>query len=96
MLRDLLLAFIKRHALSYISGILILLCCVTLAMRIPGILGGITDDLAGGKVPPGEILSRVVFMMTLVLLVFGLKFVWRWFLNGNSRGVEIYLRGNLF
>jgi ATP-binding cassette subfamily B protein len=96
MLRDLLLVFIKRHALSYIAGILMLLCCVTLAMRIPGILGGITDALAEGNLPPGEILFRVFFMMALVFLVFALKFVWRWFLNGNSRGVEIYLRGNLF
>jgi ATP-binding cassette subfamily B protein len=96
MLRNLLLTFIKDHALSYIAGILTLLCCVTLAMRIPGILGGITDALAEGNVPRGEILFRVLFMMILVVLVFALKFVWRWFLNGNSRGVEIYLRGNLF
>jgi ATP-binding cassette subfamily B protein len=96
MLRDLLFVFIKRHALSYIAGILILFFCVTLAMRVPGILGGITDALVSGDPVRGEILSQVLLMMTLVLLVFALKFVWRWFLNGNSRAVEIYLRGNLF
>jgi ATP-binding cassette subfamily B protein len=35
-------------------------------------------------------------MMSMVLIAFGLKFSWRWFLNGNSRGIELCLRGNLF
>ncbi|AEF86885.1 MDR-type ABC transporter [Treponema primitia ZAS-2] len=96
MLKDLLTGFIKRHALSYTAGILILFGCASIAMRIPGMLGGITDALVSQFLSRQEILRRVLLVMSLALIVFSLKFVWRWFLIGNSRAVEVYLRGALF
>jgi ATP-binding cassette subfamily B protein len=96
MLHDLLIRFIKKHIVSYLAGILVLLLCVFTAMRIPNILGGITDALVSQSLLGSEILVRVFLLVSLAAAVFVLKFIWRWFLNGNSRSIEVYLRANLF
>ena len=94
--RKILIDFIKSHAASYATGIIILLGTTFLNTVIPKILGIITDGLAGRNMPEPVIMRHVVTMLVLVIAVFLLKFLWRYFLIGNCRSLECYLRDNLF
>jgi ATP-binding cassette subfamily B protein len=52
--------------------------------------------LNSGKVAERVIFRQVIFMFLLSVIAFLLRFVWRYFLIGNSRHVESYLRRKLF
>ncbi len=94
--KQLLIDFIKEHIKSYILGIVILLACSFSAMTIPKILGIITDGLDRRDMPREQIYKYVLLMLGVIILVFVLKYIWRYLLIGNCRTVECYLRDNLF
>jgi ATP-binding cassette subfamily B multidrug efflux pump len=94
--RQILINFMKSHAISYIAGILILFGTTFLAMLIPKLLGLITDGLNRKDMTQGSIIQNVLLMMAIVVAVFILKFLWRYFLIGNCRSIECYLRDHLF
>jgi ATP-binding cassette, subfamily B, multidrug efflux pump len=94
--RQILIDFMKNHAISYIAGILILFGTTFLAMLIPKLLGIITDDLNNKDSTQSSIVHNVLLMMAIVIAVFILKFLWRYFLIGNCRSIECYLRDHLF
>lgn len=94
--KQLLIRFIKDHIWSYIGGIIILLVSSFTAMTIPKILGRVTDGLNKRDISEKVILLYVLQMLGAVILVFILKFIWRYLLIGNCRTVECYLRDHLF
>ena len=94
--KQLLLTFIRDHIWSYVAGILILLFSSFCAMLIPKILGIITDGLDKRNMAREQIYQYVLLMLGAIILVFILKYIWRYLLIGNCRTVECYLRDNLF
>lgn len=94
--KQLLLTFIRDHLWSYVAGILILLFSSFSAMLIPKILGVITDGLDKRNMAKEQIYQYVLLMQGAIILVFILKYIWRYLLIGNCRTVECYLRDNLF
>lgn len=94
--KQLLVDFIKQHTRSYIVGIIVLIATSYVNMTIPKILGIITDGLNSKNMSRNQIVMYVLLMLGVVLLVFGMKFLWRFLLIGNCRGLETYLRDNLF
>ncbi len=94
--KQLLLTFIRDHLWSYVAGILILLFSSFCAMLIPKILGIITDGLDKRNMAKEQIYQYVLLMLGAIILVFILKYIWRYLLIGNCRTVECYLRDNLF
>ena len=94
--KQLLLTFIRDHKWSYVAGILILLFSSFCAMLIPKILGIITDGLDRRNMAREQIYQYVLLMLGAIILVFILKYIWRYLLIGNCRTVECYLRDNLF
>lgn len=94
--KQLLIDFIKEHIRSYILGIAILICSSFIAMTIPKILGIITDGLDKRNMSEGQIYHYVLLMLGAIILVFVLKYFWRYLLIGNCRTVECYLRDHLF
>jgi len=94
--RRTILEFIKSRRLSYAIGCLTLLACSFVASYIPKVLGLITDALRDASADEGDVRALAARMMACVLIVFALKFVWRYMLIGNCRNVECYLRNALF
>jgi ATP-binding cassette subfamily B multidrug efflux pump len=94
--RKLLLNFIKERILSYIAGILLLIVASVISLRIPKVLGRVTDMLNKGQGTVREIRFQLILMILLAVLGFVLRFCWRYFLVGNCRHVESYLRRKLF
>ena len=94
--KQILMNFFTSHKKSYIAGIVILLGTTFLNMIIPKILGIITDGLNSKDMSRDMIVRYVLSMLAVVVAVFILKFIWRYFLIGNCRSLECYLRDNLF
>lgn len=94
--KKILLNFVKERIFSYIAGVCILVVASMVSLRIPKVLGNITDMLNHGQGSIGEIRSRLIWMFSLAVMAFVLRFCWRYFLVGNCRHVESYLRRKLF
>lgn len=94
--KNILLDFIKEHIKSYIAGIVILVATSFVAMTIPKLLGIITDGLNSRNMPAAAVYRYVLIMVAVSLMVFILKFIWRYLLIGNCRSLECCLRDKLF
>lgn len=94
--KDILKQYIKDHVWSYIIGTIILVISTFIASTIPKILGIIMDGLNKKDMSSGQIFRNVLMMLGIAAAVFVLRFVWRYFLIGNSRSVEVFLRDKLF
>ena len=90
--KKILLNFIKERILSYIAGILLLIAASIVSLRIPKVLGKVTDMLNKGQGTVKEIRIQLIIMIGLAVLGFVLRFCWRYFLVGNCRHVESYLK----
>jgi ATP-binding cassette, subfamily B, multidrug efflux pump len=94
--KQILVNFIKDRLLRYIAGTLILGVTDVLVLRIPKIIGEITDGLNDRNMEPAEVMKLSLLMLGVVILVFILKFLWRYLLIGNCRYLECHLRDELF
>lgn len=94
--RKILTDFVKERFLSYIAGILILIVTSIISLRIPKVLGKVTDMLNKGQGTVKEVRIQLLLMIGLAVLGFVFRFCWRYFLVGNCRHVESYLRRKLF
>ncbi len=96
LVKKMLLRFIRERLLTYTAGILILILFSIVSLRIPKVLGIVTDMLNYGQGTERQIRQQLILMFLLAVLAFCLRFGWRYFLVGNCRHVESYLRRNLF
>lgn len=94
--KKILINFVKERLFSYIAGVCILVVTSMITLRIPKVLGNVTDMLNHGHGAITEIRSRLIWMFSLAAMAFALRFCWRYFLVGNARHVESYMRRKLF
>lgn len=94
--KDIVFEFIMARKWYYIIGIIILIITTVTASYIPTILGIVTDGIKDANMPAQEIRNYVLLIVILTVLVFVLKYFWRYFLIGNCRFVECFLRERLF
>ena len=66
--RKILLNFIKERILSYITGIIILITASIISLRIPKVLGKVTDMLNKGQGTVKEIRIQLLLMVGLAVL----------------------------
>ncbi len=96
IVKKILLQFFKERWLSYVAGVFFLIITSIISLQIPRALGDITDMLNQGVGTVEVIRSRIILMFLLAVLAFVFKFIWRYFLVGNCRHVETYIRRRLF
>lgn len=94
--KEILTQFIRKHIWEYVFGTVVLIISSVIASLIPKLLGLITDGLNKKNVSSSQIMQYVLIMLGVAAAVFVLKFIWRYFLIGNCRNVECYLRDRLF
>lgn len=93
--KQILWDFIKECKWKYIVGIIFLILTSTVTSIIPKIIGLITDSLDQRK-PPSVIYSYLVALLAAAVGAFVFRFIWRYYLVGNCRYLECYLREKLF
>lgn len=88
--------FIKNNIWKYIVGIIALVSSSLLQLTMPKLLGYITDSLKDKSQSLSTILWLSAGMLAIAAVLFGLKFLFRYFLMGRARDLECFLRAKLF
>jgi ATP-binding cassette, subfamily B, multidrug efflux pump len=88
--------FFRNNLLKYIIGIAALVSSSLLQLTLPKILGYITDSLKDKSESSSTILWLSAGMLGIAAVLFGLKFLFRYFLMGRARDLECFLREKLF
>jgi len=94
--KNILIEFLKDRKWHYLIGIVLLVITTVIASVIPLLLGRITDRLQGVVTAVRDIYFDVILIAVITIAVFALKYLWRYFLIGNCRFVECFLRERLF
>jgi ATP-binding cassette subfamily B protein len=92
---QLLWEFIKQFKWSYIIGIIVLFVTSFISSMIPKIMGYVTDSI-NDRMPASVTNKYLLILVAATVAVFLLRFTWRYFLVGNNRYLECYLREKLF
>lgn len=91
-----MMQYIKRHKFRYAAGILTLFVVDYCNIFIPQMTGTITDGLTAHSIDwHGVILCLVKLFLLGLTLAIG-RFLWRFFLFGSARTVEMELRNDMF
>jgi ATP-binding cassette, subfamily B, multidrug efflux pump len=96
MLREFrtLLPYFKKYRCSYIVGLAFLIAIDAAQLLIPQYVRVAVDDLSLGK--KGGIPALVISIIGVAVIIAAGRFLWRYFLHGASRRIEIELRDRLF
>ncbi|HOJ10102.1 MAG TPA: ABC transporter ATP-binding protein [Clostridiales bacterium] len=93
--KQILLDFVKEHKWRYLVGFIFLLVTSIITSVMPKIIGLITDSLKDRA--PASVVYKYLFLLVLGAAgIFIFRFIWRYFLVGNSRYLECHLRAKLF
>ena len=88
--------FLKKYWTNYLWGAIFLLLCVSIEALSPRYLGIIIDLLKAPVIDMHQVMRYVGRILLAALGVFVTRFIWRYFIMGNARNMECFLRMKLF
>ncbi len=88
--------FLRKYWTNYLWGTVFLLLCVSMEALSPRYLGIIIDLLKAPVVDTHQVMRYVGRILLAALGVFATRFIWRYFIMGNARNMECFLRMKLF
>ena len=88
--------FVAQNIKKYIAGIAALVASSIVQLTLPKILGIIIDNLKEQSKQKKEIALITLGFLLASILLFGLKYLWRFFIMGRARHLECFLRAKLF
>ena len=88
--------FLSRHKWEYVAGIACLILVDALQLVIPRLLGKLTDSLRAGTLTSDGLRNFVIVIMGIAGAIAAGRFLWRIFINGTARLLDLYLRNKLF
>lgn len=88
--------FIKENLGKYIIGVGALIASSLLQVVTPKLIGYITDSLDNRSHDLKTIYWMAFAILVTSVLLFGMKYLLRYFIMGRSRDLECFLRGKLF
>lgn len=88
--------FLKQYWLRYIFGVIFLFLSAYVHAYNPRLLGIIIDLLDAQTIDKQEVLVHLGLLILVAVLSFIARFTWRYFIVGNARNLECYLRQRLF
>ncbi len=91
-----ILKYVKRHTGAYIAGIITLFVVDFLNLYIPEFTGDIIDGLTLGTLDLEGVLRLVFFIFLAGLGLMAGRFLWRFFIFGSCRKIELEIREDLF
>ncbi|MCL2068069.1 MAG: ABC transporter ATP-binding protein/permease [Treponema sp.] len=91
-----LLPYLARYRRRYILGLLCLITVDAAQIAIPQFIRAAIDLISSGVFQWKQIIILSLWMLTVMALVCGGRFLWRYFIHGSSRRIETELRENLF
>lgn len=88
--------YLKRHRLQYAAGIAALFVVDFANIFIPKLTGSITDGLTARTMDWNGVKVCLIVLFILGLTLTAGRFLWRFFLFGAARRVEMELRNDMF
>lgn len=88
--------FFKLRWKSYSLAISGLIACAILAAVIPLIIGSLIDQMAHGTLTSDSLLQQTGLLLVIGVAMYGLRYVWRSNLFGDSTLLEAMMRNRLF
>ncbi len=90
--------FLKKHGWRYIPGFVFLLISSYITTLAPVALGSAIDlmDMDVALIDQHLVYRQAIYIILIALGVFITRYIWRYFIIGNSRFLENYLREQLF
>lgn len=88
--------FLKIYWFRYLIGVVFLFLSAFVQAYNPRLLGMIIDLLKVGGIDKGRIMYYLGLLLLVALATFAARYTWRYFIVGNARNMECYLRQRLF
>ena len=88
--------FFKLRWKTYTIAIAGLITCAILSAIIPLIIGQVIDEMARGVLTQSSLYHHLGLLLAIGLLMYGLRYMWRSNLFGNSTILESILRNRLY
>lgn len=92
----LLTDFIKKHPLSYITGMLFMLLTSYIQALFPRVLGNTIDILKVKNFNKADVITNIIYLLIIAAAVFITTYCWRNLIIVNARKFECSLRESLF
>ena len=88
--------FLKQYWFRYVLGIGFLFLSAYIQVYNPKLLGIIIDILDSPTIDKQSIFYNLNLLVLVAVLSFATRYTWRFFIVGNARNMECYLRQRLF
>lgn len=88
--------FFKMRWKSYGLAVFCLFLTAIFNAAVPYIVGQLTDQVVAGALTQKLLLFETIALVVLALLMYGLRYIWRNAIFGNSTLLESILRNRLF
>jgi ATP-binding cassette subfamily B multidrug efflux pump len=88
--------FFKAHWKRYAVGIVFLFLIDVLMLWPPRLIGETVDSIRNSSLTPSVLTETVVILLVLGVILYAMRFVWRYLLNGGALILERTLRERLF
>ncbi|MDF2889871.1 MAG: ATPase [Clostridia bacterium] len=88
--------FLKQYWFRYILGVFFLMLSAYVQAYNPKLLGIVIDLLDSSTIDKENVLYNLGLLVFVALLAFATRYTWRYFIVGNARNMECYLRQRLF
>jgi len=92
---SIVIEFLKMYWYNYILGIAFLLLSSYIQTLVPKYLGIIIDLLEETEIDKNRIMYYIGMIMMTAVAAFAARFIWRYFIMGNARNMECFLRMKL-
>ena len=84
--------FFRRYGINYLWGAIFLLLNVYIATLSPKYLGIIIDLLEASVIQKTKIYQYIGLIILVAIGTFVTRYIWRYFIMGNARNMECFLR----
>lgn len=88
--------FLKMYWPQYVAGCIFLLLSAYVQAFNPKLLGIIIDLLDSSSIDRSLVIYNLGLLIMVAFLAFATRYIWRYFIIGNARNLECYLRQRLF
>lgn len=88
--------FFKLRWKTYTLAIGGLIACALLSAAIPLIIGNLVDEMARGSITWTSLTQQTGLLLAIGIVMYGLRYMWRSNLFGNSTLLEAIMRNRLF
>ena len=88
--------YLKKYGWLYIPGVLFLALSSYIQALAPLALGRAIDLLSAAQIDRDAVYTQIGIILLIALGVFVTRFIWRYFIIGNARNMECWLREELF